>query len=337
MNQPQGEHAEERRFIESILRAEGETLLGLIERVGPTFHAALDLIERCVEQGGSVLVSGLGKSGIVGKKISATLASLGVPSHDIHPSEAVHGDLGRIRSTDCLIALSNSGETDEVVALASMLRQDGVAVISITGGEGASALAKLATVPLALGTITEASDALLAPTCSTTATLAVGDALALALARRRAFTADDFARRHPGGTLGGLLRPVLDVLRFTAGHNLPLIEETRTVREALVEAESMGRRPGALLVVDREGVLRGIFTDGDLRRQVLRDASRLDAPMKEVMTPEPRSLGATALVRDAVRLVRESRQDEIPVVDSKGRPVGLLDVQDLMAMKVVQD
>ena len=337
MNRPPAEHAGEREFIESILRAEGETILGLIERVGPAFHHAVDTIEQCADKGGSVLVTGMGKSGIIGKKISATLASLGAPSHDIHPSEAAHGDLGRIRSSDCVIALSNSGETEEVVALAALLKQDGVPVISITGGEGQSALARLATVALALGTLTEADGSVLAPTCSTTAMLAVGDTLALAVARRRAFTPDDFAKRHPGGMLGGLMRSVLDVLRFTAGSNLPLAPESQSVREALAHAETMGRRPGALLVVDDSGILRGIFTDGDLRRLLLRDLGELDWPMKKVMTANPQTLRSTALVRDAVRLVRESRQDEIPVVDSTGKPVGLLDVQDLMAMKVVQD
>jgi len=329
--------SEEREFLRAALRAEGEAVLAQAERITEAFHNAVALIERCAENHGSVLVSGLGKSGLIGKKISATLASLGVPSHDIHPSEAAHGDLGRIRSADCLIALSNSGETDEVVALASILKQDGVPVISITGGEGASALAKLADCAITLGTINEASDNLLAPTCSTTAALAVGDALALAVARRRSFTADDFARRHPGGTLGGLMRPVLDVLRSVAGKNMPVVRDVLTVRQALQEADRLGRRPGALVLVDERGAMSGIFTDGDLRRLLLHDPDKLEAPISKVMTRNPRSLPSTALVRDAVRLVRECRQDEIPVVDGDGTPVGLVDVQDLIAMKVVQD
>ncbi len=327
----------EREFIAAALRAESEAVASQIPRVGEAFHRAVDLLAACAEGGGSILVAGLGKSGLIGKKISATLASLGAPSHDIHPSEAAHGDLGRIRSADCLLALSHSGETEEVVALASALRQDGVAILSITGGEGGSSLARVSTVALTLGPIKEATDWLLAPTCSTTATLAIGDALALAVARRRAFSADDFARRHPGGSLGGLMRPITEALRVLVGRNLPVVAQSLSVRRALETANELGRRPGALLLVDGEGRLSGIFTDGDLRRLILRDARALEAPIERVMTRSPRSLPDSALVRDAVRLVREFRQDEIPVVDAGGRPVGLLDVQDLIAMKVVQD
>lgn len=330
------ETAAERQFIEEVLRAEASAVQGVVDRLDHQIHAAVDILTRCADAGGSVLVSGLGKSGLIGKKISATLASLGVPSHDIHPAEAAHGDLGRIRPTDCLIALSNSGETEEVVALAGILRQDGVPIISITGGSPSSALARIASVALSIGPVSEASDLGLAPTCSTTATLALGDALALAVARRRSFTADDFAKRHPGGLLGGLLRPVIDVLRFTPGHNLPIVKATQTVRGALDEAHALGRRPGAVLVVDAAGVMVGIFTDGDLRRLVLKDVRSLDRAISDVMTRSPRSLPDTALVRDAVRMVREHRQDEIPVVDDSGRPVGLLDVQDLIALRVVK-
>lgn len=328
---------EERGFIARTLRCEAAAVAAQADRLGPEYHKAVDLLTACADAGGSILVTGLGKSGLIGKKISATLASLGAPSHDIHPSEAAHGDLGRIRRTDCLLALSHSGETDEVVALASVLRQDGVPIISITGGTGGSSLARLSTVALTMGEIQEASDGLLAPTCSTTTTLAIGDALALAVARRRAFSADDFARRHPGGSLGGLMRPIRDALRAVAGKNLPVVEQTVTVRRALEEAAKLGRRPGALLVVDASGSLTGIFTDGDLRRLILRDATALDQPIASVMTRSPRTLSDRSLVRDAVRMVREFRQDEFPVVDDAGRPVGLLDVQDLIAMKVVQD
>lgn len=328
--------AQERALLEQILRAEATAVGNLIPRLGEPVHHAVDMIETTAESGGSVLVTGLGKSGIIGKKISATLASLGVPSHDVHPAEAVHGDLGRIRSNDCLIALSNSGETDEVVALAAILRQDKVPIISITGGDGESTLARLATVSLTLGTIVEASDTVLAPTCSTTATLALGDAIALAVARRRSFTQEEFARRHPGGSLGGLLRPISEVLRFTTQHNLPTIRIGQTVREALAHAETFGRRPGALIIVDHHDAVTGLFTDSDLRRLILGNPQALDEPIDHVMTPSPRVLPSDALVRDAVRLVQEFRSDEIPVVDEAGRPVGLLDVQDLIALKVVR-
>lgn len=330
------ETANETAFIRDVLRAEADAIAGLIDRLDDRVCCAVDLITRCADAGGQVVVAGMGKSGLIGRKISATFASLGVPSIEIHPSEAMHGDLGRIRSSDCLLALSFSGETEELVALAEILRQDDVPIISITGGTGNSALARYATVALTLGQINEASDLALAPTCSTTATLALGDAIALAVARRRAFTADDFARRHPGGTLGGLLRPVTDALRFT-GRNLAVVPDDRTVSQALREASKLGRRPGAILLVNSDGVLSGLFTDGDLRRLVVDGPEGLHQPISRVMTRAPRTLPSTALVRDAVRMVREHRQDEIPIVDDAGHPVGMLDVQDLIAMKVVHD
>jgi arabinose-5-phosphate isomerase len=244
-----------------------------------------------------------------------------------------------------VIAISFSGETDEVVNLAAILRQDGVPIISITGGNrrvgeenDKSTLERLATIALCLGVTEEAGEGFVAPTTSTTATLALGDALALAAARRRNFTSEDFAKRHPGGSLGELLRPVTDILRFVAGKNLPLVAQTKSVADALREASAAGRRPGAMLLVDEKtGSLTGIFTDGDLRRLVLRNAGELSRPIADVMTKNPRTLPATALVRDAVRVVREFRADEIPVVDEHGKPVGILDVQDLVAMRLIKD
>ena len=326
----------------SAIRAESDAVRSVADGLGPEAHDAVDELARCADAGGSVLVAGLGKSGLIGKKISATLASLGVPSHDVHPTEAAHGDLGRFSRRDCLLALSYSGETEEVVALASVLLQDGLPVVSITGGADGrrSALARVSTVNLCIGPVAEACDTTLAPTSSTTAMLALGDALARAVSRRRAFTAEDFLKRHPGGGLGGLLRPVIDILRFVVGRNLPVEPDTLTVAEALRRADSIGRRPGALILVDASGVMTGLFTDGDLRRRVVRaadPAAELARPIAEVMTRTPRTLPASALVRDAVRMVREHRQDEIPVVDDAGRPVGILDVQDLIAMRAVRD
>jgi arabinose-5-phosphate isomerase len=311
--------------------------------VSGAFVEAVTLICTCADSGGTVLVTGLGKSGLVGAKISATMASLGIPSHGVHPSEAAHGDLGRFRATDTVICISASGETDEVVNLAAVLKQDGLPIISITGpGGGAgrppSSLERLATVALTLGIETEAgSPEFVAPTSSTTATMALGDALALCAARRRNFTHQDFKRRHPGGALGGLLRPVTDVMRCVMGKNLPLVPDTMTVAQALAKADEVGRRPGALMLVDGAGRLSGIFTDGDLRRLILRDAGELSRPIAQVMTRSPRTLGRTALVADAVKMIREFRADEIPVVDEEtGKPVGILDVQDLIAMRLVK-
>ena len=328
-----------------LLLAESEAIARMSEGLDGCFERAVGLIVACADAGGTVLVTGLGKSGLVGQKISATLSSLGIASHAVHPSEAAHGDLGRFRKTDTVICISFSGETDEVVTLASILKQDGLPIISITGRTRLQGLSKpsplenQATVALGLNLETEAGEPdFAAPTSSTTATMALGDALAVAAAKARNFTDEDFKRRHPGGTLGDLLRPVVEVLRFVAGKNLPRITDDLTVAAALEEAARGGRRPGAILLSDaKTGRLSGIFTDGDLRRLILRDAGELRRPICEVMTRDPRCLPDSALVRDAVRLVREFRADEIPVVNARHEPIGLLDVQDLITMRLVQD
>ena len=331
-------------FAQFVIRDEAAALTRLADALttSDAFSRAVQLIVTCANAGGTVLVTGLGKSGHIGAKISATLASLGIPSHSVHPTEAAHGDLGRFRSCDTVIAISFSGETDEVVGLCGILRQDNLPILSITGGAKnpaeASSLERLATVALRLGVAKEAgSPQFVAPTTSTTATLAMGDALALAAARERNFTSTDFARRHPGGSLGGVLRPVTEVMRWTAGKNLPLIDCTLTVEAALKLADQ-GRRPGAMvLITPGTGALAGIFTDGDLRRLVLRNPAGMRDSIDKVMTKGPRTLRDDALVQDAVAMFREFRQDEIPVVDAAGRPVGMLDVQDLIAMKLVSE
>jgi len=337
--------AQDAVFAAEILRAESDALASLADRLaGPmavAFERAVDLICACADHNGTVLVSGLGKSGLVGAKISATMASLGIPSHPVHPAEAAHGDLGRFRASDTVICISSSGQTQEVVDLASILKQDGLPIIAIVNplNADATSLGHLATVTLSLGVDREAGHPqFVAPTSTTTATMALGDALSLAAARRRCFSDADFARRHPGGSLGGLLRPVTDVLRFEVGKNLPLIPDTASVREALQAAATVGRRPGAIVLVDAaSGRLSGIFTDADVRRLILRNPSELDHPIATVMTRSPRTLPAGSLVRDAVLLVRETRADEIPVVDDAGRPIGVLDVQDLFTMRLVRD
>lgn len=321
-------------FARGVLEAEAAAVAGLVDQLGEPFERAIQIMRHSADNGGSVLLAGIGKSGLIGRKISATLASLGVPSHDIHPTEAMHGDLGRINKHDCLIALSFSGETDELVALAAILKQDGIPIISITGSDQCS-LGRLASAALTLGPLREASAMELAPSCSTTATLAMGDALALTLANLRAFTADDFARRHPGGSLGGKLKPIVELLRFRVGENLPVVDESMTVRDALAKVEGIGRRPGALIAIDSAGKVAGILTDSDVRRLVTGNIQALDGPLSAVMTRSPRTLPSTALVRDAQRMVREYRSDEIPIVDANGTPIGLLDVQDLIAQRLV--
>ncbi len=334
---------DEAGFARRVLSAEADAVSRI--EIGPTFHEAVDLVLRMTDTadvgGGALVVTGLGKSGLIAQKLSATFVSTGTHSHYLHPTEAMHGDLGRIRSGDVVLALSRSGRTEEVVALASILRQDKVPVISITGDDGGD-LARLATISLSIGNVTEACPMNLAPTASTTAMLALGDALALTVSRRRNFGVDDFQKVHPGGSLGRQLMPVVQAMRFRVGDNLPLVRLGQTLADAYevsdaVAAASGPRRAGALLVVDEDGQLAGIFTDGDLRRLVVRDGSAvMSRSIDEVMSANPRRLTDDALVRDAVQVVLEHRIDEVPIVDAEGKPLGLIDVQDLMALKVIE-
>jgi arabinose-5-phosphate isomerase len=324
-------------FMAEVIEAEARALSAIATDLrgaaGSRWSAALDLLERCE---GHVVVSGMGKSGLIGMKVSATLASLGQPSHFIHPAEALHGDLGRLRKGDVALLMSYSGETAELVDLALHLKADGVVRVGITARHS-TALARLCDAHIAVGDIVEACPLNLAPTASTTAMVAVGDAIALALARRRDFRVDDFHRHHPGGLLGAGLRPITDVLRFKVGANLRVVADAATVREALAQAGE-NRRSGAILLVDSGGRLSGIFTDGDLRRLVQRNnANWLESPIAKVMTARPMCLTVDAVVRDAVRLVQDRRVDEVPVVDLEGKPVGMVDVQDLIAMRVVEN
>jgi arabinose-5-phosphate isomerase len=323
-------------FVREAMLAEADAVRRAAERAAGEDAArwaeATGLLDACT---GHVVVCGMGKSGLVGAKIAATMSSLGLPAHFMHPSEALHGDLGRVRPGDVAVLLSYSGGTEEVVNLAAILRTDGIRRVGISCNHGTH-LARLSDVHLAIGDVVEACPLNLAPTASTTAMLAMGDALALAVSRRRNFAADDFRRRHPGGALGAGLRGVTEVIRFRVGESAATVPELATVAEAL-RAAGGGRRAGALLVVDAAGRLAGIFTDGDLRRRINeRGPAALALPIREVMTARPATLAADALVRDAVQLVRERRLDEIPVVDADGRPIGIVDVQDLVAMKVIE-
>jgi arabinose-5-phosphate isomerase len=327
-----------------LLRDQAGAVSQLAESIGPgggqreVFLKAAAAIAKTAAAGGTLLVTGLGKSGLIGSKIAATFASLSIPSHSIHPTEAAHGDLGNFRRRDLCLALSYSGRTDEVIALCTHLKQDGIEVIAISA-DNSSPLAKIADYPLAIG-YADANAPLPAPMCSTTATVALGDALALASALQMNVTVADFARRHPGGALGMLYRPVMEALRFVTGKTLHPVADDVTILEALKASEVDGRRPGAIVLVDRaSGALSGLFTDGDLRRLILRDgaAQALGRPIREVMTRQPATLPATATIADAVVMVQTNRRDEVPVVDERGRPAGLLDVQDLITLKLVKD
>lgn len=329
----------EAAFARRVLDAEAEAIRRV--PIDDAFARAVNVI---ASADGSVVVSGLGKSGLIGQKLSATFASTGTPSLFLHPVEALHGDLGRVRRGDVVLLLSYGGNTEEIVTLAELLKQDNVPIIGIAGNRACD-LGRLATVCLTVGDVTEACPHNLAPTASTTAMLALGDALALGVSRKRSFGREDFRKLHPGGGLGRQLMPVTQAMRFHAGTpdaNLPLIPESFTVQQAYAEAERHAqksglRRAGALLIVNDAGKLAGIITDGDLRTAFIRHGpGAWTGPVSAIMTRQPTTLPDTALVRDAVHVVRERRFDEIPIVRADGVPVGLIDVQDLAALKVIE-
>lgn len=306
-----------------VLRLEADAIRRLIPRLGASFERAADLIIGCP---GRVVVTGMGKAGIIGQKFSSTLASTGTPSHWVHPAEAVHGDLGRITKNDCLIALSNSGETPELTQLLPVIKQIGARLIALTGSIE-SQLAQHSDVVLDVSVHREACTLNLAPTASTTAMLAMADALAVVVAERRGFKEQDFAFFHPGGQLGKrLLLRVRDVMRTGAAN--PIVRQTTLVKEVLVAITRA--RAGCASVVDGRGRLMGIFTDGDLRRHLEDTPNLAQVRVASVMTASPKTIAADRLAAEALRVLREHRIDELVVLDGHRRPVGLLDVQDLL-------
>jgi len=279
-----------------------------------------------------VVVTGMGKAGFVAQKISATLASTGTPSLYVHPAEAAHGDLGRIARDDLVLALSNSGETEEILRLLPPLRRIGARVVAFTR-DGQSPLGRGVDLVVPLGPIEEACPLGLAPTASTAALLALGDALAMTVLENRSFGREDFALYHPAGKLGRGLMKVREVMR--KGEANPLIRDSATLGQCVAVMTRTPGRPGAATVVDSAGRLVGVFTDGDLRRLVERSEVDFRARITAVMTRNPRTVRPEALVGDAARVLRSAAIDQVPVVDGRGRPVGLLDVQDLLAAKVL--
>jgi arabinose-5-phosphate isomerase len=318
-----------RELASEVLGLAADALRGLTERLDDSFDAAVDEL---LATTGMVVVTGMGKAGLVGAKLSATLASTGTPSLSLHPAEAVHGDLGRIRPQDLVLALSNSGETGELKALIPAIRRIGARIVAIVGSAD-STLARHADVVLDIGSPPEACPLGLAPTTTTTAMLALGDALAMVVQRERGFSREDFARYHPAGSLGRRLMRVGDVMR--KGAELPLIPAGTSLRQALVAMSNTKGRPGAGLVVEPGGRLVGIFTDGDLRR--LLEAGglmSLEGPIDDSMGHDPKSLTADELVADAMHLLQTHRIDQLAVVDGHGRPIGLLDIQDLLDVRI---
>jgi arabinose-5-phosphate isomerase len=311
------------RRAKMVLAIEADAIRRLAPTLGRAFEQAVGLMVGCQ---GRVVVTGMGKAGIIGQKLSATLASTGTPSLWLHAAEAIHGDLGRVTRQDVIIALSKSGETPEVLALLPIVKQIGARLIGLTGNPR-SRLARHSDIAIDVSVDREACTLNLAPTASTTAMLAMCDALAVVVAECRGFKERDFALFHPGGQLGRqLLLRVEDIMRTGPAH--PIVAETLRVKDALLAITKA--RAGCASVIDRRRRLAGIFTDGDLRRHLDQTPNLISAAVADVMTRNPKTIGPERLAAEAVRVLREHRIDELVVVDEDRRPIGLLDVQDLL-------
>ena len=321
-------HDDDRAVVmgRQVLEIEAAAVAALARRLGADFRAAVALILECR---GRVVVRGIGKSGHIGRKLAATFASTGTPAYFVHAAEAIHGDLGMITRDDVLIAISNSGENDELLTIVPLVKRLGATLIAITGNE-TSSLAQEADIHLDARVEQEACPLNLAPTASTTAALALGDALAVALLDARGFGAEDFARSHPGGVLGRkLLTHVGDVMRI----DVPTLAEDISVPVALAAMTRGGM--GMAVILDAADKITGIFTDGDLRRAMERRGDLRATPVTEVMTRHPRSIGVRRLAVEAVEMMETNKINQLLVLDEVGRLVGALNMHDLFRAKVV--
>lgn len=313
---------------QQVITTEQAALETLKPFINDSFQQACQLILACK---GRVVVMGMGKSGHIGNKIAATLASTGTPSFFVHPAEASHGDLGMITAQDVVIAISNSGEAHEILSILPVLKRLHIPLISITAN-GQSSLAQFANISLEIGKSVEACPLGLAPTSSTTATLVLGDALAVALLAARGFTAEDFALSHPGGALGRkLLLRVADLMH--SGDNVPIVQEQTLIRDALLEISRKGL--GMTAVVNQQGQLTGIYTDGDLRRTLDLEVDIRTSPIVQVMSKNPKTIRQHLLAAEAVALMEEKKINGVIVVDEQHKPIGALNMHDLLKAGVV--
>lgn len=303
----------------SVLKQEIRAIQAIIPRIGKDFDSAVELC-RCM---GGIIVSGIGKSGIVAQKLSSTFASVGIASWYLHPAEVAHGDMGRLRSRDVCILISNSGETPEVLFLASLLKRENHKIISITARDDSS-LAKQSDVVLSTGVIDEAGSAKLIPTSSTTAAMALGDALVLATVGE-AFTVDRYRHTHPGGNIGRRLTKIDDVMRKNI--DCPIVSEDATILQTIMAITKA--QAGAAIVVDKQGVIAGIFTDGDLRRAV--EANDIQGPISKKMTKDPMTISSGKLIDEALVIFNQFSIGELPVIDTDSKPVGMLALKDIIA------
>lgn len=311
-----------------VLQIEARAVQALIDRLDGRFTQAVDLLATCK---GKVVVSGMGKSGLIGQKIAATLASTGTPSFFLHPAEGVHGDLGMVARRDALIAISNSGETKEILQLLPYIERMGIPTVALTGKTG-STLAKHSDVVLDISVSEEACPMGLAPTASTTATLAMGDALAVALLQKRGFKSEDFAQFHPGGTLGRrLLIKVRDLMHV--GDEVPQVQEGATASSAI--SEMSAKKLGMTTVIDRTGALVGVITDGDLRRFVQRGGDVIKATAATLSSRTPRTIGPDDLAARAVEVMERYSITTLVVTEGERRILGVIHLHDLLKNGIV--
>ena len=315
------------RLGREVVGVESRAIAGLVHKLDDNFYQAVCLLRQLR---GSLIVTGMGKAGLIGQKLAATFTSTGTRAHFLHPAEARHGDLGRVRQGDVVLVLSQSGETGEVVGLLPSLSKLGVPLIAISSSR-LSTLGKKADITIELGDLAEACSLGLAPSTSTTAMLAVGDALALVISRLENFRAEDFALNHPGGSLGRKLSRVEEHMRPL--EECRMANDTDTVRTVLVKCTKPGRRTGAIMLTDSAGELAGLFTDSDLARLIeSRNDTALDRPIREVMKTAPTTIATGAKMSAAVALLEEQKISELPVVDNSGAPQGIIDVTDVLSM-----
>ncbi len=311
-----------------VLMNESKAIGKLAGKIGKDFGKIINLLARTK---GRVIITGMGKPGFIAQKVSATMSSTGTPSLYLHPAEALHGDLGRVTADDVIIAFSNSGETEEIVKLLPIIKKIGAGLISVTGNKN-STLAKNSDFVLDSSVDKEACPMGLAPTTSTTAMLALGDAIAISLLKKKKFKPKDFALFHPGGALGkSLLLTVEDIMRPKSG--TPIVKENEKVKSVLFKVTEL--KAGSATVVDLKGRLTGIFTDGDLRRHLDEDANLFKKKVGDVMTKDPVTIRPEKLAAEAFEVLRDKKIDEIPVVDKNNKPVGILDVQDILKAGLV--
>jgi len=315
-------------IAKNVLISESRAIAKLAGRIGPDFAKAINFISK---NKGRVIVTGMGKPVFIAQKVSATLSSTGTPSLYLHPAEALHGDLGRVTKDDIILAFSNSGETEEIVKLLPIIKKIGAVLISVTGNKK-STLALNSTFVIDCFVSKEACPMGLAPTTSTTCMLAIGDALSVALLEKKNFKPKDFALYHPGGAIGKrLLLKVKDIMRPKS--KSPIVLENSKIRDVIIKITKM--RAGSATVINKKGKLSGIFTDGDLRRHLDMGTDILNKKVRDVMTVNPCTIRAEKLAAEALKTLRDKKIDEVPVIDKNGKPIGLLDVQDILKAGLV--